>query len=339
MLHSLFLLLFAVPQQATASSALKQGLIALQSGDLKRAQAEFEDAANADPSNPFVWTSLAETELRLGDTNQALASAAKAESTASGKPVVWHALAMFYAHAGNFKAAADWEAKYAASAQASPDALSSAAMLALRAEDFQRAATLAESGLQRSPRDPQLNLTLGVARYGQRRFEDAITCFLRVISIDPSIEQPYVFLGRMLDQAGPHLSEITSASERWLERSPENAQAHLVLAKALLQSDPRSTRAEQLLRESIHLDPKDWEAHYELGVLLENRHAYPEAAAELQLAITENANQPMPHYHLARVYDRLGKPDEAKAQREIHQRLTSGKTSNGPGSGSAMNDN
>jgi tetratricopeptide (TPR) repeat protein len=339
LLHSLVLLLFAVQQrQPATSSALRQGLLALQSGDLKRAQAELQEAAKGDPGNPFVWTSLAETELRLGDTNQALSAAAKAESTASDKPVIWHALAMFYAHAGNFKAAADWEAKYAASAHADPDALSSAAMLALRAEDFTRAATLAERGLQRSPRDAQLNLTLGVARYGERRFEDAITCFLRVIAIDPSIEQPYVFLGRMLDQAGPHLSEITSACERWLERSPENPQAHLVLAKALLQADPRSARAEQLLRRSIQLDPKVWEAHYELGVLLENRHAYADAASEFRLAIAENANQPMPHYHLARVYDRLGKPDEAKEQREIHQRLTSGKTNNASGSGSAMNN-
>ena len=208
-------------------------------------------------------------------------------------------------------------------------------MLYLRAEDFSQAARLAGTGLKRTPQDPQLNLTLGVARYGQRRFEDAIGSFLRVIAIDPAIEQPYIFLGKMLDQAGPHLGEITTACENWLKRSPNDPKPYLVLAKALLASEPRSARAEELLRRSIQLDAKDWEAHYQLGVLLETRRAYPEAAQQLQLSIAQNPNEAMPHYHLARVYDRLGQSDLAKAEREIHARLSAGKSSDGSAAESA----
>ena len=327
MLHSLLLLLLAIQQGQSGGSALKEGLLALQSGDLQRAQTELNSAAKADPGNPFVWTSLAETQLRLGDTQHALASASKAEGLASDKPIIWHALAMFYAHAGNPKSAADWEAKYAGSPQADPEAVSRASMLALRAQDFSAAASLAENGLARNPEDPQLNLSLGVARYGQRRFDDAIACFLRVIAIDPSIDQPYLFLGKMLDQAGGRLPEITAADEKWLQHSPQNAQAHLVLAKALLQADPRSAKAEELLRQSIALDRKDWESHYQFGVLLESKHAYAEAAEQLELAISQNAKEAMPHYHLARVYDRLGKPERAKEERQIHERLTAAKSS------------
>jgi hypothetical protein len=34
--------------------------------------------------------------------------------------------------------------------------------------------------------------------------------------------------------------------------------------------------------------------------------------------------QAMPHYHLARVYDRLGNAEGAKAERELHEKLTGG---------------
>ena len=89
----------------------------------------------------------------------------------------------------------------------------------------------------------------------------------------------------------------------------------------LLAGGSQHERAAELLRKSIELDPNNWEAHYELGVLLENRHDYSGAATELARSIELDGKQAMPHYHLARVYDRLGQPEKAKAEREIHQRL------------------
>ena len=43
---------------------------------------------------------------------------------------------------------------------------------------------------------------------------------------------------------------------------------------------------------------------------------------ELTRSIELDRKQSMPHYHLARVYDRLGQPERAKAEREAHERLT-----------------
>jgi tetratricopeptide (TPR) repeat protein len=161
-----------------------------------------------------------------------------------------------------------------------------------------------------------------VARYGQRRFDDAIVLFLQTINLQPEAEQPYVFLGKMLDQAGEHLPEITSDFERWAAANPSSGLAQLVLAKALLAQDPHSARALELLRKSVELDSKNWEAHYQLGAQLEGKHDYEAAARELEAAVRLQPKQPMPHYHLARVYDRLGEADRAKAEREIHERLT-----------------
>ena len=288
------ILLFAVDPNA-AKALLQKGLLALQHGQLAEAQSALEQASRLGAENPYVWTSLAETYLREGDFDQAETAAAKAGHIGGTSPVVSHALSLFYFN--------DAQAR-------------------LRKQDFTRAGEVLTTGLENDPRNVQLILALGVARYGQRRFEEAIANFLRVIELDPSFEQPYVFLGKMLDQAGAKLGEITKDYDAWNTQQPDNPQAPLVLAKALLAADSHSARAADLLKRSIALEPNSWEAHYELGVLLAGQHKYADAAAELKKSIDLNAKEAMPHYHLARVYDRLGDPEAAKAERAIHQQLT-----------------
>jgi tetratricopeptide (TPR) repeat protein len=292
---SLLLWVLLLPADASQAKALLQkGLIALQHGQLTEARSELEEASRIDDHNAFVWTSLAETYLRLGETERAESAAAKAAQTGENNSVVTHALSLFYF-------------KYA-------DGL-------LHRQDFTHAADVLSTALKQDPGNAQLVLAFGVARYGQRRFDEAILQFLKVIQIDPGIGQPYVFIAKMLDQAGPHLEEITKDYEAWNAREVKNAKAPLVLAKMLLAGGSQHERAAELLRKSIELDPNNWEAHYELGVLLENRHDYSGAATELARSIELDGKQAMPHYHLARVYDRLGQPEKAKAEREIHQRL------------------
>ncbi len=179
-----------------------------------------------------------------------------------------------------------------------------------------------ESALSAHEQDPQLTLALGVARYGQRRFDEATTAFLKVIQLDPSVEQPYLFLGRTLESAGEHLPEITKDYEAWAAREGGNAKAQLLLAKALLAADHRSARAQALLQKSIELDGSDWEAHYQLGLTLADKRDWKAAAAELNRSIELNPKEPLPHYHLARVYDRLGQGERAEAERKLHQQLT-----------------
>jgi len=191
----------------------------------------------------------------------------------------------------------------------------------LRKQDFTRAADVLSAALESHPDDAQLVLALGVARYGQRRFDDAITAFLKVIRIDPQVEQPYVFLGKMLDQAGEHLGEITAAVEKWSAGNPRNALGLLLVAKARLAGDSKDATAEELLRKSINLDGGNWEAHYELGVLLEGKRNWPGAAVELKRSAELDEKQAMPHYHLARVYDRLGDEEKAKTERALHEKL------------------
>ena len=197
-----------------------------------------------------------------------------------------------------------------------------AAHVRLLRQEFDAAVKILERGSRIFDRSAQLTLALGVAYYGQRRFSDATGAFLKTIELAPEVEQPYLFLGKMLDQAVDRLPEIVSRFQAWAKANPNDARAQFVYAKGLLAAGDDPAKAEQLLRSSIRLKGDQWESHYELGVLLETQRKFDEAANELQRSIAISPNQADVHYHLSRVYDRLGQSDKAAAQREIHQRLT-----------------
>ncbi len=291
-----------------------------EAGELGRAaqfEARFADSPKSDPDATARATTL---YLGAGNTEKALAlahkSVAKQPSAANedllGRVLV--ASGQLVEGAQHFRVAASLS-------PADPKIAFDYAQSLLRNQEFGTAADTLGPALQAHPNEAQLVLALGVARYGQRRFDDSVVLFLRVIKLDPLIEQPYAFLGRIIDQAGAHSSEITEAYRARLAQRPNDGEANLLLAKALLANGGNDEEAKTLLRRSIAIDNGRWESHYELGALLLKQRDYQGALAELLLSINSDPKQPAPHYQLSRVYDRLGQPEKAKAQREIHQTI------------------
>jgi tetratricopeptide (TPR) repeat protein len=201
------------------------------------------------------------------------------------------------------------------------------ARLYLRHQNAEAAVGTLEEGRRIFARSAQLELALGVAYYGLRRFSDAADCFLRTIRIAPEVEQPYIFLGRMLDQAEDKLPQVTEAYSALVKSKPDDYLANFLYGKALSVASGDRRQTETLFRKSIALNSGYWESHYELGILLERVRDFAGAAGEFQRAIELNPNSPTPHYHLARVYERLGRKDEAAAEHAAHERLSVEETS------------
>jgi tetratricopeptide (TPR) repeat protein len=290
-------------------------------GHAAELEQKFADSERADPD---AQARVASLFLDAGKTAEALTSAQKAVDK-HPSPATENLLGRILIASGN---AGDGEIHLRIAWEGAKTDSTFAfdySQALLRQQGFEKAAEVLSAALQAHPDDAQLVLALGVARYGERRFDDAMNAFLKVIRIDPQVEQPYVFLGKMLDQAGEHLADITAACEKWAALNPQNATALMVLAKARLAADPKDSTAEGLLHKAIDLDGRLWEAHYELGVLLEAKRDWPRAAAELKRSAELDGKQAMPHYHLARVYDRLGDAEKAKSERNLHETLTGAK--------------
>jgi Flp pilus assembly protein TadD len=192
--------------------------------------------------------------------------------------------------------------------------------------DFAGAFSLFGAARTRFTKSAQIELAYGVAAYGQRKFHDAIAAFLRVTRLDPSIEQPYVFIGKILENAEDLMPEVVATYAAWEKADPGNYLAWFLHAKALDASSGDPAKSEAELRRSIQINPNFWESHLELGVVLMRRQQWQEAAVELSRAIGLDANQPVPHFQLARVYKHLGKQDEAQAELAEFKRLSASET-------------
>jgi Flp pilus assembly protein TadD len=192
--------------------------------------------------------------------------------------------------------------------------------------DFAGALAFFEAARERYSKSAQIELAYGVAAYGQRRFRDAIAAFLHVTHLDPTIEQPYIFIGKILENAGDLMPEVLSRYAAWGAAQPDNYLPWFLHAKALDASSGDPVRSEAELRRSIRLNPNFWESHLELGIILIQRQQWQEAASELSRAIELDGKRPTPHFQLARVYNRLGKREQAQAELAEFKRLSASET-------------
>ncbi len=192
----------------------------------------------------------------------------------------------------------------------------------LRRQKFAEALAVLQPARARFDKSAQIELATGVALYGLRRFPETIDAFLHTIQLNPDIEQPYIFLGRMIEVAEGRLPDVVGALATFASAKPANYISSYLYAKALAAQQADPVQYEPLLRKSIELNPKFWESHFELGTALERDKDFPAAAAEFEKAVALNPKDATTHYRLARVYDRLGQKEKAAAERALHARLS-----------------
>lgn len=163
-----------------------------------------------------------------------------------------------------------------------------AAQPLLDQQKFTKAVAILKEAVARLPKSAQLELALGVADYGLRRFHDAADTV--------------------------RFAEYESAR-------PASAAAYLLHAKAL---DAQSLEPEMALglhQKSITLNAGDASVHFEVGTALDRLKRFADATVEFQRAAELAPSDAAAHYRLARDYDRIGKHEAAQAEREQHARL------------------
>lgn len=194
----------------------------------------------------------------------------------------------------------------------------------LRQLDYDAARKVFLAGQKFFDKSPAIEIGLGIAAYGQRRFAEAIDRFLRTAELAPSMEQPHAFLGRLLHYGSDRLDTIEDRLRVFHEQHSKNhvgpfLYGQVLLAKLGSGTDPEAIAAiEALLDESIAREENFWASHHELGVLLEKKRNFQGAEKHFKRAVELNPHASSPHDGLARVYRRLGKTTEARKQRGLH---------------------
>lgn len=354
-----FLLAFA--QAPQFETLIEKGLAALENKDLAAARRSFEQATELEPTSASAWFLLARTYAGSGDMTAALAAARKSSEFAGSDATILYNLAVFYHRAGEtdlsiaageralsvensadvrtllgnaHAAKGDWLKAiphYEEARRLSPysdEVLFNLAQAHLRRQDFPSAIAVLEEGRKTFDHVPQLELALGVAYYGQRRFTDAVDCFLGIMHRDPDIPQPYYFVGKMLEHASDRLPEVQERAEHFETRHPRSPIGYVLHARVIIQQLPplqygdKAEEARDLLQRALSIKEDQADAHYLLGTLLERKKDYEAAARHLERSIALNEKDPAPHFRLAVVYNRLGRTEDAARERALHEKLS-----------------
>ena len=355
------LLLAASADGPQFRARVEEGQAALMRKDFPGGTEEPRRGHAARASSAPAWFLLCQAYARQGKMQPAIAAAGKAGQAAGKDAAILYNLALFYLEAGHpdesiaagrrvldleksyearnllgraYEAKKDWRnaiVEYEEARRLSPyseEAIFNLAQAHLKAQDFAGAIGVLEQGRKVHDKSPQLELAAGVAYYGQRQFADAVDRFLRVMQLAPDVPQPYFFMGRVLEHAADRIPEVIERATNFERAHPESPLGYVLHARALILRSPPSAyppEAEEaygLLQKALSIKEDQADAHYLAGLLLDRKGDYAGAAAELERSIKLNPGDATPHFRLARVYERLGRKEEAARERGLHEQLS-----------------
>ena len=177
------------------------------------------------------------------------------------------------------------------------------------------------------PSSVRMQTALGSALFAGARYEEAADRLCKASDLAPKEDSAYVFLGRV-ELASPNaLTCIKPRLQRYVLLRPESAEPRYLYAMAVLKqagsvpNAPALTQAQTLLTEATKLDPKCADAYFELGVLAAQREDLGEAIQDYMLAVAADPAMADAYFRLAKLYERTGERDKAKASFAMHDKL------------------
>jgi len=181
-------------------------------------------------------------------------------------------------------------------------------------------------GLQKYPRSEELTVGLGVALYADENYDEAVQTLCAAVDLNPADKKPFLFLGRVGKVSPRLLPEVRKRLEGFVQLYPRNAAANYFYAMNLWQRSQGQPAAdlpkvEQLLKIAESLDPRFYEAHYQMGVLYQGEQRYAEAVKEFKETVALRPDFPKARYRLALMYNRVGEKLLAEQQLAVARRL------------------
>jgi tetratricopeptide (TPR) repeat protein len=307
----------------------------LQHGNVRAALPHLQRAAAIDPSSYEVGYDLARALLetgRLGEARQQVQRWLAKKDVAE----LHNLLGDVEQGAGNLTAAAG-EYQRAAHADPTEEHLFDWGDNLLQLRAYEPATEVFQAGIARHPQSARLRAGLGIALYSRGEYRDAVQAFCDAADLAPSDPRPYQFLGEMYGVSPEMAKEVSARLARFVATHPKNALAHFHYAMSLKKDGGGSAgigdlrRVEELLRQSVALDPRMARGFFELGVLMLEQQRYEDALESLRRAATLQPSMAQAHYRLALLYQRTGRQDLAAKELELFRQLNGGKDTAGAG--------
>lgn len=163
---------------------------------------------------------------------------------------------------------------------------------------------------------PAILLPLGADLIRAEKYSDGIQILHTLLQRDPNIEQAYISLADAARRMGNPGQEV-EALERLARCNPRYPMLHLLIARAMLSKEhpsyPEILHQLALAEKSAPADP---DVFFLRGKVLVALGRQQEAISALRRSIELRPMEPAPYYQLAKLYQKLGEPNLARAEFE-----------------------
>ena len=149
---------------------------------------------------------------------------------------------------------------------------------------------------------------------GQLKYEKAEAELKRAAKLHADAPELHLQAG-ILDCRRARWRDAVEPLQKAAAHRTDDALAHFYLGEALNHVD-QLPAALQAYERATQLDPQNSNIWYNLGKAQVLGNHPTDAEISLKKAIALNAQDPSPHYQLARALEKLGRKDEARSERE-----------------------
>ena len=225
---------------------------------------------------------------------------------------------------GQFKEAAE-HMQAAAKLNPSEQNVYALAIELLRHWTWQPGAEIAQYGVEHYPESRRMQLTKGIAFYGNGRYAESAVIFGALLKLDPENEDYGSLLGRSCSSLGGDAALQCDTLIAFAGQHPANAQIAVYAALSILHkpnAKDELDQAQQLLEQAIRTDPKLADAYYQLGVLQQQRLQWDRSAASLSKAIELRPAYAEAHYRLARAYSHTNRAELASKEMALQRQYS-----------------
>jgi tetratricopeptide (TPR) repeat protein len=260
-----------------------ENYVALLHGAKKFAEARtaLQNALARDPKNDFVKGALIRVEADIGGTGAGLAKAEAFAKDDPRNPLYDIVSAELYEKAGRSDGAIDLLEKAVAAKPSSTDALVAAlSRLFVRAGNPDKAAAVLNTRLQADPKNGATRSALGSLYIVQKKYDDAIAEYTRVVAENPADAEALNNLAWLYQQTGD-LAKARGMAERAIGNAPRTPEVGDTLGWILL-AQGEGDRALTYLSAANVSAPKNPNIQYHLAVVLKRLGRTADAQARLE---------------------------------------------------------
>ncbi len=188
------------------------------------------------------------------------------------------------------------------------------AFLLEKAQKYSDAVSVLEQGRRNLPNSMAFLLPLGSNLVRAEKYEEGIGVLRELLRRDPGETDAYLQIADAFRKTGRPVEEAQVLTDLRL-RKPDYPMIGVMIARAMLNADsPDYGKALIELAQAEKKTPSDADIFYLRGKIFTQMNLNEEAAAQLRHAIDLRPMEPGPYYQLARLYQKLGKPELAKQE-------------------------